>query len=93
MGIPFKPPPNVLAYALITINKDGRAQQRTHNLHKARRLLDLKTSLDINDNDVTDDSPPDWLVCPTCGKTMRIVDVFDSAHVPPHTTHRGRDPP
>ena len=64
--------------------------QRSLNLKKARRLLDVKTSQDIND---TDDSLPEWLVCPACGMTMRIIDVFDSAHIPHPPPHRGGDPP
>ena len=55
-----------------------------------RRRLGGNTH-DLNDNENTDDAPPpDWLLCPACGLTMRIVDVFDSAHVP---LHRGRGPP
>ena len=67
--------------------------QRTENLAKARRLLGVKTSHDINDNDDADDSPPEWLVCPACGMNMRIIDVFDSAHIPHPPPHRAGDPP
>ena len=64
--------------------------QCTLNLDKVRRLLDVKT-LETKDNDDTiEPSPPDWLLCPACGMTMRIIDVFDSAHLP---HHRGRGPP
>ena len=64
--------------------------QRAHNLDKVRRLLNVK-SLETKDNeDTVESSPPDWLLCPACGEAMRIVDVFDSAHVP---LHRGRGPP
>ena len=67
--------------------------QRTENLAKARQLLSVKTTDDINDNEDTDDSPPEWLVCPAGGMTMRIIDVFDSAHIPHPPPHRGGDPP
>ncbi len=68
--------------------------QRALNLAKARRLLGVKTPHDLNDNEDTDDpSPPDWLLCPACGMTMRVIDVFDSAHVPHPPPHRGGDPP
>ena len=69
--------------------------QRARNLDKVRRLLRVAPH-DRNDNEVEDaddSSPPDWLVCSACGLTMRIVDVFDSAHLPPTTPHRGGDPP
>ena len=66
---------------------------RSLNLDRARRLLGVKTTHDSNDNDDTDDSPPEWLVCPACGMTMRIIDVFDSAHIPHPPPHRGGDPP
>jgi len=68
--------------------------QRTDNLLKARQLLGIKTAHDVNDNEGADEpSPPDWLLCPACGTTMRIIEVFDCAHVPPPPTHRGGDPP
>jgi hypothetical protein len=68
--------------------------QRKHNLAKARQLLDVKISHDMTDDEHTNEpSPPDWLLCPACGTTMRIVDVFDSAHVPHPPPHRGGDPP
>ena len=67
--------------------------QRTENLAKARQLLSVKAPHDINNDENTDDSPPDWLVCPACGMTMRIIDVFDSAHLPHPPPHRGGDPP
>ena len=44
--------------------------QRTENLAKARQLLSVKTTDDINDNEDTDDSPPEWLVCPAGGMTV-----------------------
>ena len=68
--------------------------QRKQNLAKARQLLGVKISHELNDADHADDSsPPLWLLCPDCGTTMRIVDIFDAAHVPPPPPHRGGDPP
>ena len=61
--------------------------QRLDNIEKARALLRSKP-LEINhceDNAETD--TPQWLVCPACGQTMRIIEVFE----PP--THRGGAPP
>jgi len=63
--------------------------QRAENLVKARQLLGVKTHQDPNDNDV----PPDWLLCPACGATMRIIEVFEPGHTPPPPPHRGGDPP
>ncbi len=65
--------------------------QRAENLVKARQLLGVKTHQDPNDND--DDAPPDWLLCPACGATMRIIEVFEPGHTPPPPPHRGGDPP
>ncbi|RUM67121.1 MAG: hypothetical protein DSZ03_00165, partial [Sulfurimonas sp.] len=51
--------------------------QRAENLVKARKLLGVKTPQDPNDNDDTDDTAaPDWLLCPACGATMRIIEIF-----------------
>ena len=38
MGIPFKPSPNVLAYAQININKDGRRTVWVTNGHGVAQL-------------------------------------------------------
>jgi hypothetical protein len=67
--------------------------QRKHNLDKARQLLSVKPAPVLNDDAKLEPSSPDWLVCPACGETMRIVDVFDATHVPPPPPHRGGDPP
>ena len=68
--------------------------QRKQNLDNARQLLSVKTPLELNDSEAAlEPSAPAWLLCPDCGTTMRIVDVFDSAHVPPPPPHRGGDPP
>jgi len=57
--------------------------QRKHNIAKARQLLNVKTPHEMNDDEAALETlPPNWLLCPACGTTMRIVDVFDSAHVP-----------
>lgn len=65
--------------------------QRTHNIAKARELLNVKIPQDSNDNDDTDS--PDWLRCPACGATMRIIEIFEPAHTPLPPPHRGADPP
>ncbi len=65
--------------------------QRAENLVKARQLLGVKTHQDPNDND--NDVPPDWLLCPACFATMRIIEVFEPGHTPPPPPHRGGDPP
>ena len=68
--------------------------QRVDNLDKARQLLNVKTSHVVNDDEHTNEpSTPLWLLCPTCGGALRIIDVFDSAHVPQPPQHRGGDPP
>ncbi|MDJ0862123.1 MAG: IS91 family transposase [Gammaproteobacteria bacterium] len=66
--------------------------QRAENLAKARELLAVKPTQAANDA-ADDPAPPDWLVCPTCGATMRIIEVFRPGHVPPAPPHRGGDPP
>jgi hypothetical protein len=66
--------------------------QRTENIAKARECLGVKTSQDPNDDDDTNE-PPDWLLCPACGATMRIIELFDSGHTPAPPPHRGGDPP
>ncbi len=69
--------------------------QRTENLAKARTLLGVKTTTqNVNDTDDADDTlPPGWLLCPSCGATMRIIETFESAHAPSAPPHRGGDPP
>ena len=66
--------------------------QRAENLAKARELLAVKPTQAVND-DADDAAPPDWLVCPACGGTMRIIEFFAPGHVPPAPPHRGGDPP
>ncbi len=67
--------------------------QRTENLAKARELLAVKPTQAANDAAADDAAPPDWLVCPACGGTMRIIEFFAPGHVPPAPPHRGGDPP
>jgi hypothetical protein len=66
--------------------------QRTENITNARECLGVKTSQDLNDNDDTNE-PPDWLLCPACGATMRIIELFEPGHTPAPPPHRGGDPP
>jgi hypothetical protein len=65
--------------------------RRASNLDRTRALLELATPPELdeaNDHAATDDdSPPNWLRCPSCGRAMRIVETFE------RTAHRGRDPP
>ena len=68
--------------------------QRVENLAKARELLAVQPTEAVNDNDHADDpTPPDWLRCPACGATMRIIEIFAPAYAPPPPLHRGGDPP
>ncbi len=67
--------------------------QRAENLAKARELLAVTPNQAVNDNDADDSTPPDWLVCPACGATMRIIEIFQPGHLPPAPPHRGGDPP
>ncbi len=67
--------------------------QRAENLVKTRELLGVKTPQQPNDNDNTDTAPPDWLLCPACGATMHIIEIFEPGHTPPPPLHRGGDPP
>ena len=63
--------------------------QRTENLAKARALLRVETPRDHSD----DAAPEHWLLCPSCGGAMRIIETFERAHAPPAPPHRGGDPP
>ncbi len=66
--------------------------QRAENLAKARALLGVEKPRD--DSDDSDDAPPEhWLLCPSCGGAMRIIETFESGHTPPAPPHRGGDPP
>ena len=68
--------------------------QRAENLAKARALLRVETPQAINDSDDSDDAAPvHWLLCPSCGGAMRIIETFESGHAPPAPPHRGGDPP
>ena len=68
--------------------------QRTENLAKARKLLAVKPTQGVNDNDNDNDpTPPERLVCPACGASMRIIEIFEPGHLPPAPPHRGGDPP
>ena len=64
--------------------------QRAENLVKTRKLLGVKTPQDSDDDDT---AAPDWLLCPACGATMRIIEIFEPGHTPRSPPHRGRDPP
>ncbi len=64
--------------------------QRVANLAKARELLGVRAIQVVNDND---DEPPDWLLCPACGATMRIIEIFAPGYLPTAAPHRGGDPP
>ena len=66
--------------------------QRVENLAKARQLLGLNTPQTVNDTD-EDTAPPEWLLCPACGATMRIIEIVEPAHTPHPPPHRGGDPP
>ena len=63
--------------------------QRTENLAKARALLEVEPPQALND----DPQPPDWLKCPSCGHTMRIIELFEPGYLPHAPPHRGGDPP
>ena len=65
---------------------------RAKNLAKARTLLQVVTHDDVND-DADDTTPADWLRCPSCGETMRIIEIFEPGHAPCATAHRGGAPP
>ncbi len=68
--------------------------QRATNLAKARELLGVRAIQVLNDNDDADDpTPPDWLLCPACGATMRIIEIFAPGYLPSPPPHRGGDPP
>ena len=68
--------------------------QRAENLAKARELLAAKPTQALNDNDHADDpTPPDWLRCPACGASMRIIEIFEPGCLPSPPPHRGGDPP
>jgi hypothetical protein len=67
--------------------------QRAENLFKTRALLGVKPPQDSDDDDTDDTASPDWLLCPACGATMRIIEIFEPAHTPPPPPHRGGDPP
>ena len=65
---------------------------RAENLAKARALLQVETHNDVNDDG--DDLPPaDGRHCPSCGQTMRIIEIFEPGHAPGATLHRGGAPP
>ncbi len=66
--------------------------QRVENLAKARELLGVRAIQVVNDNDDADE-PPDWLLCPACGATMRIIEIFAPGYLPSPPPHRGGDPP
>lgn len=65
--------------------------QRAENLAKARALLGVRPTPGANDAD--DTTPPDWLICPACGATLRIIEIFEPGHAPSPPPHRGGDPP
>jgi len=67
--------------------------QRAENLAKARALLGVEKPR--GDTDDSDDAaaPEHWLLCPSCGGVMRIIETFESGHAPPAPPHRGGDPP
>ncbi len=67
--------------------------QRAENLVKTRKLLGVKTPQDSDDDNTDDTAAPDWLLCPACGATMRIIEIFEPGHTPPPPPHRGGDPP
>ena len=66
--------------------------QRVENLTKARQLLGLNTPQTVNDTD-EDTAPPEWLLCPACGATLRIIEIVEPAHTSHPPLHRGADPP
>ena len=65
---------------------------RAENLAKARALLRVEPTQTLND-DADDTAPPEWLKCPSCGETMRIIEVFEPGYLPHAPPHRGGDPP
>jgi len=65
---------------------------RAENLAKARALLGVETPQVVND-DSDDTAPADWLLCPSCGEVMRIIDTFEPGQLPRTPTHRGEHPP
>jgi hypothetical protein len=69
----------------------GRAQ----NLAKARALLGVEAPqvADEDGDESRDAEPPEWLLCPACGATMRIIDTFEPGCTPRAPPHRGGDPP
>jgi len=69
--------------------------QRAGNLTRARTLLSVETPVqDLNDSNDTDEpTPPEWLRCPACGATMRIIEIFLPGQSPPTPLHRGGVPP
>ena len=68
---------------------------RTENLTKARALLGVDSTQHVSDNadDSVDTTPPPWLLCPSCGSTMRIIETFEHAYASRALPHRGHDPP
>ena len=64
--------------------------RRELNLQRARQLLEIDAeSHDDLDHELEAGSPQ-WLRCPACGASMRVIDTFQPSRAPPH---RGRDPP
>ena len=71
---------------------------RAKNLAQARERLDVVSTQDSTDaeggaGDEDNDSSTRWRPCPSCGATMRLIDAFESGHLPRAPPPRQKRPP